>query len=243
VTSLGGAILAAGEGTRFRAAGWSAPKPLIPVAGVPLIEHTIRHFLAAGVTSIVLIVNEESRRVATWAKARFPSIALECLVKTTRSSFESFQALMTHAAGARTLVSTVDAWCPDQDFARFVTVAEAYPLETTVLALTPFVDDERPLWARVDETGRVTELGGASGDLVTAGIYLVPARVRRLAAVATASRLREFLAGLVASGEPVHGVVLPTVVDVDRPEDVAFAEALASRIIIAPATRAPGSLG
>jgi NDP-sugar pyrophosphorylase family protein len=242
VTGLDGAILAAGEGSRFRTAGWTAPKPLIPVAGVPLIEHTIRHFLAARVASITLIVNEESRDVATWARARFPSVALESFVKTTRSSFESFQALMARAAGARTLVSTVDAWCPDEDFSHFVEVAVAYPPETTVLALTPLVADERPLRARVDETGRVTELGGESGDLVTAGIYLVPAHVRRLAAIAAASRLREFLAVLVASGEPVHGVVLPVVVDVDRPEDVAFAEALASGTA-APVTRVSRSVG
>jgi hypothetical protein len=67
--------------------------------------------------------------------------------------------------------------------------------------------------------------------------------VRRLAAMATASRLREFLTALVASGEPVHGVVLPAVVDVDRPEDVALAEALASRSVTAPLTRTSGSLG
>jgi NDP-sugar pyrophosphorylase family protein len=242
VTDLDGAILAAGEGSRFRAAGWTAPKPLIPVAGVPLIEHTIRHFQAARVASITLIVNEESRDVATWARARFPSVALDCLVKTTRSSFESFQALMARARGARTLVSTVDAWCQDEDFAQFVTAALAYPPETTVLALTPLVADERPLWARVDVTGRVSELGGVSGDLVTAGIYLVPAHVRRLAADASANRLREFLAGLVASGEPVHGVVLPAAVDIDRPEDVALAEALASGTAV-PVTRASRSVG
>jgi hypothetical protein len=150
---------------------------------------------------------------------------------------------MVRAAGARTLVSTVDAWCPDEDFAQFVTAALAYPPETTVLALTPLVADERPLWARVDATGRVSELGGVSGDLVTAGIYLVPAHVRRLAAVASVSRLREFLARLVASDEPVHGVVLPAVVDVDRPGDVALAEGLARRTSAAAATRASGSFG
>jgi len=243
VSGLDGAILAAGEGSRFRAAGWTTPKPLIPVAGVPLIEHTIRHFVASGVASIVLIVNEESRGVVTWVQARFPSVALECIVKTTRSSFESFQVLMSRAGKERTLVSTVDAWCPNEDFTRFVTVAREHPPEATVLALTPLVADERPLWARVGGTGRITGLGGESGRLVTAGIYLIPAHVRRLAAVAAASRLREFLSTLVASGEPVHGVVLPAVVDVDRPEDVALAEALARGTIAAPATRASGSLG
>ena len=243
MTGLDGAILAAGQGSRFRDAGWTTPKPLIPVAGVPLIEHVIRHFLGAGVAPIVLIVNEESRDVAAWVRDRFPSVGGACLVKTTRSSFESFQALMARARGARTLVSTVDAWCPDEDFAGFVAAARERPPEATVLALTPLVSDERPLRACVDETGRVTELGGESGDLVTAGMYLIPAHVRRLAAIATASRLREFLAALVVTGEPVHGVVVPAVVDVDRPEDVALAEALASGTIAAPFTRAPGSLG
>ena len=68
--------------------------------------------------------------------------------------------------------------------------------------------------------------GEPGGDLVTAGIYVVPERVRRLAAGAVAERLRDFLAWLVATGEPVYGVVLPSVVDVDRPEDVRLAEAL-----------------
>lgn len=243
MTDLDGAILAAGEGSRFRAAGWMTPKPLIPVAGIPLIEHTIRHFLGAGVASIALIVNEKSRDVAVWVQDRFPSVGRECLVRTTGSSFESFQALMARARGARTLVSTVDAWCSDEDFARFVTVAREHPPETTVLALTPLVSDERPLRARVDKTGRVIELGGESGNLVTAGIYLVPAHVRRLATVAVASRLREFLAALVASGELVHGVVLPAVVDVDRPEDVALAEALTRGPIVSPFARPSRSLG
>jgi NDP-sugar pyrophosphorylase family protein len=243
VTGLDGAILAAGEGSRFRAAGWTVPKPLVPVAGIPLIEHAIRHFLGAGVASITVIVNEESLDVAAWVRDRFPSVGRESLVRTTRSSFESFQALMARARGARTLVATVDAWCPDEDFARFATVAREHPPEATVLALTPLVADERPLWARIDETGRVTELGGESGDLVTAGIYLIPAHVRHLAAVTVASRLREFLAALVACGEPVHGVVLPAVVDIDRPEDVALAEALAGGAISQPVTRASGSLG
>ena len=223
---LGGAILAAGTGRRFREAGWTVPKALVPVAGVPLIGHVLRHFVAAGVCSLDLILNEDARDVAAWVERHFPDLALRVLVKTTRSSFESFQELMRRATGARTLCSTVDGWCPDEDFVRFVTRALDHPPAATVLALTALVADERPLWARLDATGRVTRLGEPGGDLVTAGIYVVPERVRRLAAGAAAERLRDFLAWLVATGEPVYGVVLPSVVDVDRPEDVRLAEAL-----------------
>ena len=61
---LDGAILAAGSGSRLRGDGWTMPKPMVPVAGVPLIEHVIRNFTAAGVTSLVIIVNEEARDIA-----------------------------------------------------------------------------------------------------------------------------------------------------------------------------------
>jgi len=123
------------------------------------------------------------------------------------------------------LVSTVDAWCPRADFARFVEAARRRPAGSTVLAVTPFVADESPLWVRLGADGRIAEIGGADGDVVTAGVYLVPERVRRLTPPAGLGRLREFLGWLVKSGEPVYGDVVPKVIDVDRSSDVALAEA------------------
>jgi NDP-sugar pyrophosphorylase family protein len=227
VSALGGAILAAGSGSRLRGDGWTMPKPMVPVAGVPLVEHVIRNFMAAGVTSLVIIVNEEARECARWVRQRFPGLDLRFLVRTTASSLESFQEIARHSVGRRTLVSTVDAWCPAEDFVRFAEAARSYPESATVLAVTPFVADERPLWVETDDAGRVTRLGGESGAFVTAGIYLVPEHVRRMAVPPELGRLREFLSWLVARGEAVYGMPIPTVIDVDRMSDVALAEALA----------------
>ncbi len=47
-------ILAAGRGERMRPLTDSCPKPLIKVAGKPLIEHHIRKLVAVGVTDIVI---------------------------------------------------------------------------------------------------------------------------------------------------------------------------------------------
>jgi NDP-sugar pyrophosphorylase family protein len=203
------------------------PKPMVPVAGVPLIEHVVRNFMAAGVTSLVIIVNEEARDCAHWVRQRFPGLDLRFLIRTTASSLESFREIARHAVGRRTLVSTVDAWCPVEDFVRFVEAACRCPDPAMVLAVTPFVADERPLWVEMDEAGRVTQLGGDSGAFVTAGIYLVPEPVRRMTLPPGLGRLREFLSWLVARGEAVHGIPIPTVIDVDRTSDVALAEALA----------------
>jgi NDP-sugar pyrophosphorylase family protein len=225
--TLDGGVLAAGDGSRLRADGYPMPKLMVRVAGVPLIEHVVGNFVAAGITPVSIIVNEEANLDANWVRTRFPEWDIRVLTKTTRSSLESFQELARQAHAKRTLISTVDAWCPVDDFLRFVEAARRHPDDTTVIAVTPFVADECPLWATLSRDGRVTRLGGGAGTVVTAGLYLVSEPVRRLIVRHPTGRLRDCLAWLVESGEPVYGLSIPAVVDVDRAEDVALAEALA----------------
>jgi len=49
-------ILAAGEGNRLRPITSSRPKPIVPIAGKPLLEHTILGLISAGIDKILLIV-------------------------------------------------------------------------------------------------------------------------------------------------------------------------------------------
>jgi UDP-N-acetylglucosamine diphosphorylase/glucosamine-1-phosphate N-acetyltransferase len=55
-------ILAAGEGKRLRPITSTRPKPMIPISGKPLLEHTILSLKSAGIKEILLIVGykEES---------------------------------------------------------------------------------------------------------------------------------------------------------------------------------------
>jgi NDP-sugar pyrophosphorylase family protein len=225
---LKGGIIAAGEGSRLRRAGFAAPKPLVSVAGVPLIASVIGNFVAAGITSIRIIVNETEQDCANFVRSRFPRIDAEMIVKSTASSLESFREVAGAREGGRMLVSTVDAWCPEADFVRFVRAACGRAFEASVLAVTPLVADENPLWVDLDDDGRVSGLGGSSGSLVTAGMYLVSSRVRRTPPPAGLGRLRDYLGWLLRTGEPLYGDVVETVVDVDRAEDVALAESLAT---------------
>ncbi len=237
-----GGILAAGEGSRLRGAGWPMAKPLVPIRGVPLIEHVLGNLLAAGIERVAVIFNAREEDCARFVRSRFPGEDIEILLKTTASSFESYREISAMLARfpARglapgpALVSTVDAWCSRPAFLEFARKAAEAPAEATVLAVTPFVADEKPLRATLGRGGRIASIGGEAGDAVTAGIYLFPERVRSLRAPETLGRLREYLTWLVERGEPVLGIPIETVVDVDRPEDVRLAEAFAAGAKSAP---------
>ena len=218
-----GGIIAAGDGSRLKAAGYAMPKALVPVGGVPLIEAVIGNFRAAGIDSLVIIVNEASRACVDWVRGRFPALDVEFIVKTTASSLESFLEVGARLGPGPALVSTVDAWCRPADFARFVEAGRRRLPRGSVLGVTPLVADEKPLLTTVDASGRITRLGEGAGPMVTAGFYLLSAAARAETPPPSLGRLREYLGWLVER-QPLYAEVIDTVVDVDRPGDVALAE-------------------
>ena len=225
-----GAILAAGEGSRLRRDGWDTPKPLVPIAGAPLIEHAIGNLTRAGVRELAMIFNGEQEACAKWVRERFAELGPTVLVQTTSSSLESFREVSRRLSPGPALVSTVDVFCAPADFVAFARAAERLPEGVTTLAVTRLVDDERPLWVEADENGRVRSIGQSAGTAVTAGFYLFSDRARRLAGPPRPlARLRHFLAWLLAEGEPIHAIAVGEVVDVDRARDVEAAERLAAK--------------
>ncbi len=61
--SLKAVILAAGEGTRMRPLTHRRPKPLVPVAGRPIIEHIVGGLASAGVRDICLVIGHLGEQI------------------------------------------------------------------------------------------------------------------------------------------------------------------------------------
>ena len=220
------AIIAAGEGSRL---GPGAVKPLITVAGKPLIAWVVEGLIAAGCREISVLTNSRGKAVPAELLSRFPGVTFDFVTQDTASSFESFRLMSLRLAAFKApfAVSTVDALIPPSDVGRFIRECLASKCDAG-LALTSHVDDEKPLWADVDEVGLVTALGDAARTkrFVTSGLYfMTPAACATLPAAAAHGRLRDFLGALAASGARVAGPVLSKTLDVDRPADLAAAEA------------------
>ena len=62
-------LLAAGRGTRLGALTADRPKPMLDIAGAPLISHIVDVLAGAGLKHFVLVTGYLSEQVETWAKA------------------------------------------------------------------------------------------------------------------------------------------------------------------------------
>lgn len=217
-------IIAAGEGSRLKQAGIPVHKPLLEVGGFPLIGHALRHLQEAGIGRAVIIFNEAEQDCADWARQHFPSMALEILVKSTKSSFESFWRVGRALGPGRHLLSTVDSICSPAELLKMTAPVPKSPRDI-FLGVTSFVHDEKPLWVETEPGGlKIRALGGPSGNYATAGFYNVSDEVFKRELRDDLTSLRAFLKELTLDGFPTYAVPLADVVDVDTPEDIAIAE-------------------
>ena len=223
------AVIAAGRGERLLKGGIAKPKPLVTVNGEPLIARTIRAAANAGATSVACIVNDLHPSVADYMRSTTWTVPLELMVKTTSNSMESLFSL-AHLLTEPFILLTVDAIFPFSTLERFVAEAKDIHSAHGVLALTRFVDDEKPLWAKIDSGRRITVLGNDAipTPFVTSGFYYLKSSVfeeMELARSSNLNALRQFLRHLMDNGFAIYGLEVPKTIDVDYPEDLEKAEA------------------
>jgi 1L-myo-inositol 1-phosphate cytidylyltransferase len=70
-------ILAAGNGSRIASVSGGAPKPLVPLRGIPLLEHVITSCREAGITRFVIVVGYRADLIRRWfAERSFEGISV-----------------------------------------------------------------------------------------------------------------------------------------------------------------------
>ena len=222
-------ILAAGEGSRLRASGIHLPKPLVPIGGVPLIGRVLQALQPLGPEEIVCIINHRGTPVADYVRQTYPHLPVTFVQQDTASSYESFHVLCTHLRHTPFLVTTVDAIFPPGVLAAFVAAACQQPAAAMTLSLTTFIDDEKPLYVRLDAQQRLSHIGATAhgSPYVTSGLYYCAPCISTACTAlppTQVSALRAFLGWLQEHGYWLQGYLAPKMVDVDRPHDIAVAE-------------------
>jgi len=242
------AIIAAGEGSRLVQEGITTPKPLITIQGVPLIERLIRIFLRSGASSISVIVNEEMREVKDFLKNIRLPVPFHLHIRSTPSSMHSFYELSRYLHNERFCLTTVDTIFREDDFYGYIQAFRDSERIDGLMAVTDFVDDEKPLYVKTDSDMKILgffdtfldflqfdalPLPSPKGDkgkdstYVSGGIYCLRQTaidVLEKAISEGMSRMRNYQRRLVVEGLCLKAYPFSKIIDVDHAGDIEKAE-------------------
>lgn len=226
-------ILAAGQGSRLLREGEKASKPMVSILGKPMIERLARVLVECGAESIHIVTNPAMDDLNTHLAALRDSGELPIEFRPIISD-NSFYSLSEAAAGikGKFIALTVDAIFPTAEFKEYVRAVEAMPDGEAITALTRYVDDESPLYAKLsdDETEVVDYRYGGEPfpgtPIVSAGIYGISDAIMDAAQAdgypASTSDFQRILA--VGDKVTVRPFVISKAFDVDHVSDRIKAE-------------------
>lgn len=228
------AIIAAGEGSRLAKSGYPFPKPLARLQGVTLIERLVDIFDSYGANTVNIIINEDSQALADYLLNFSSERRIQIVKKTTESSLHSFHELLRRIPSLDELcVTTVDTIFKKEEFDAYLTFFNTYKDLDALMAVTPFVEDESPLYVQTNDKGDVTAFADrqneAEGEniLVSGGIYAL--RRKALFCVEKAitnniQRMRNYQRLLLDEHLKVKAFKFEKIIDIDHLSDLHTAE-------------------
>ena len=155
-------LLAAGRGTRLGDLTTNAPKPMLEIAGAPLISHIVSALAGAGLSRFVVVTGYLSEQIEDWAKtfaAENTAIQISTVrqpeLNGTGGALLSAKDLID--GGANFLIGFGDILMDDANYSRFVDDArkKSYDL---MLAVNRVKDPYRGAAVYVNESMRVERI-------------------------------------------------------------------------------------
>ena len=228
------AIIAAGEGSRLAREGVKAPKPLIELQGIPIIERLVMLFASQDASSINIIINEQQPDTLQLLKKLQKQYPINIVVKDTPSSMHSLHALSHLLRGEKFCLTTVDTIFKEQEFTEYIKSFECSTYDG-LMAVTDFIDDEKPLYVDTDEDLNITAFADsptAESRYISGGIYGLQDNALDILDECMASgieRMRNFQRSLVKGGLHLKAHPFNKIIDIDHAEDIAKAEEFLAR--------------
>ena len=226
------AIISAGEGSRLSQEGVALPKPLVQLNGMAMIDRLVHIFAQNGAEQVVIIINNEVALTKEHVAAlkETAEVPLEVIVKTTPSSMHSFYELSRFLKDDKFCLTTVDTIFREDEFAAFIEAFKASGKDG-MMAVTDYIDDEKPLYISTDEKLNITgfhDVATPDCRYISGGIYcLTPKAIDTLEKCMEKgmSRMRNFQRQLVADGLQLEAYPFSKILDVDHASDIVKAEA------------------
>lgn len=225
------AIIAAGESSRIKSEGIKIPKPLIRISGESIIHRIIRIGIQNQMTAIYCIVNEQETLLREYFITEKFSVPLKLIIKTTESSMHSLFALAPDLRNAPFCLTTSDSVFDENEFAGFIAFCRSNSDSDGILAVTDYIDDEKPLCVKIDDCDLIQEFSDTKDgyNWATGGIYYFSPSVFEMIPKARGGkimRLRNFLRLLLENNYKLKAYPFSKIIDVDHKRDIDVAKRL-----------------
>ena len=223
------AIIGAGESSRIKAEGLKGSKHLIKINGESLIERVIRIAKQNGVNKVFCIINEQEPELKKFLTHHNFGIPLQLVVKSTPSSMHSLFALAPFLKKEPFCLATVDSVFTEDEYSEFLSYSKFQDDVDGVLAVTRYIDDEKPLCVAMDEQDTIIKFSDSKEgyNWATGGLYFFSPRIFDEIEIALEKgvlRLRNFLRLLINKGYVLKGFSFSKIIDVDHISDIVKAE-------------------
>lgn len=231
-------ILAAGSGSRLVPTRGDVPKPLMTVAGVPLVAHALEHARLSGCTEAVIVVGYEGARVRAAIESLHTPLRLAFIDNPDYASPNGVSLLAAEpAADAAFYLQMVDHLFPEPTLSLLsATPFEPGEVGRVLVDSTPSAEIDLDDATKVQlERGRVSAIGKGldTWDAIDAGCFVLTHGVfNALRAVpvqdgrTVSSGMRGLVAARALGAVDMRGAGW---IDVDTPADREIAERLLGR--------------
>lgn len=229
------AIIAAGEGSRLAQEGVKEPKPLVSLHGTPIIERLIKIFNRHNAESINIIINKQQPQTLALLEKLSKEYPLNIVVKDTPSSMHSLYELRDFLKEGKFCLTTVDTIFRKEEFADYIRAFEASD-DCGLMAVTKYIDDEKPLYVGTDEKMDITgfyDTPQSDSIYISGGIYGLDSNALDTLTQCIEkgqSRMRNFQRQLVADGVKLKAYSFEKIIDIDHASDIKKAEELTKNI-------------
>ncbi|MBR6805424.1 MAG: NDP-sugar synthase [Bacteroidaceae bacterium] len=223
------AIISAGEGSRLAQEGVSYPKPLVPLNGTPIIERLIKIFSSHNAESISIIINSRQPETLKLLEELRKEYPIYIVVKDTPGSMHSLYELSPLLRGGKFCLTTVDTIFREEDFEEYIAAFTNDGGDGT-MAVTPYIDDEKPLYVSTNEALDITgfhDTQQADSQYISGGIYGLNEKALDTLEHCMKEgkiRMRSFQRALIADGLKLKAYPMAKIIDIDHASDIAKAE-------------------
>ncbi len=217
-------ILAGGLGTRLRSVAPDIPKPMVPVASRPFLDHLLAYLEAQGIREAVLSVGHLRDQIISHYGDRSGKIRITYAIEETPLGTGGALALaLAQSSQSSVFVVNGDTWL-ELDYRAMYATHHAASARISIAA-KQMEDASRYGRLRI-EAGRITGFearGGAGPGVINAGVYLLDRNAMlsqmRIGLTEKFSFEADFMEPRVGQLQPLAYITQARFIDIGVPED------------------------